>query len=293
MFAYLRTLPAVRSENLEHSLRFPYDQRWLLAAWRLLYFRPGVYEGDASRSSEWNRGAYLAEGLAHCSACHEARNSLGAIRSQTRAPAGGLVLDWYAPSFASPREAGVQQWSEARIVALLKHGIAGAPDSARRASAMGPMAEVVFESLQHVPDEELRAVAVYLRSIPESGSSARGLPHVASPAELASGRRVYAEHCTDCHGDDGEGRAPAAPALADNRAVTLATPINPIRIVLYGGFPPGTAGNPRPFGMPPFAQSLSDEQIGDVLTYVRASWGNATFAVTADEVRAQRTGPLW
>jgi cytochrome c553 len=111
MFAYLRTLSPVRRSDTPHALRFPFGHRSLLAAWRLLYFTAGVYRPDAKRDADWNRGAYLVQGLGHCSACHEARNSLGALRSAGATPAGGLVLSWYAPSLADPQQAGVQDWS--------------------------------------------------------------------------------------------------------------------------------------------------------------------------------------
>jgi mono/diheme cytochrome c family protein len=122
MFAYLKTLPAVQVSNREHQLKFPYNQRWLLAVWRGLFFTPGVYESDPQHDTEWNRGAYLVQGVAHCSACHEARNSLGALRSRDN-PSGGLVLSWYAPSLSVATEAGVQAWSEADIVQLLRAGV--------------------------------------------------------------------------------------------------------------------------------------------------------------------------
>lgn len=290
MFAYLQTLAPITHANREHQLKFPYRYRVLLRGWRLLFFRPGVYEADRSRSAEWNRGAYLVQGVAHCSACHEARNALGAIQSRDN-PAGGLVLDWYAPALTAPREAGLQDWPQTEIVALLRDGIA------LRGNASGPMAEVVYESLQHAPPDDLQAMAAYLKSLPRTAPPAvEGVQRVAPATAEAMRRRgaaLYADRCAQCHGDDGEGRAPAAPALAGNRAVLMASAVDPIRLVLFGGYAPGTAGNPRPFGMPPFAQALSDEQIAEVLTYVRTSWGNEARPVAAAEVIANRTGPLW
>lgn len=290
MYAWLRRQAPVRQANRPHELKFPYGHRLLLLGWRLLFFRPGVYEADPARDAEWNRGAYLVQGLGHCSACHEARNALGAIRSRDN-PSGGLLLNWYAPALGARAEAGVQDWPENEIVALLKTGVAP------RGTVSGPMAEVVYESLQHQDESELRAMAVYLKSLKDGGPpSAAGLPQLAAgqvEAMRGRGARLYGEHCAQCHGDAGEGRAPAAPALAGNRAVTMASAVNPIRLVLFGGYAPGTAGNPRPFGMPPFSQTLSDEQIAEVLTYVRTSWGNDARPVAGVEVSADRAGPLW
>lgn len=293
MFAYLRSLPPLRQANREHELNFPFNYRVLLHGWRLLFFRPGIYEADPAQSAEWNRGAYLVQGLGHCSACHEARNALGAIRSKDN-PSGGLVLNWYAPSLSAPAEAGVQAWSEAEITALLQTG------KAAHGTTLGPMAEVVYESLQHADAAELRAMAVYLKSLPaaEVPADGRREPRTsASPAAAAQQQRrggeVYAEHCASCHGEAGEGVPPAAPALAGNRALTMDSAINPIRIVLFGGYAPGTAANPRPFGMPPFHQQLKDDDIAAVLNYVRSSWGNDARPVSAIEVARNRGGPLW
>jgi mono/diheme cytochrome c family protein len=297
MYDYLRTVQPARRAARPHQLEFPYNNEWLLKLWRRAYFRPGVYEPDGSRSAEWNRGAYIVEGLAHCSACHEARNSLGAARS-THNPAGGLVLNWYAPSLARPEEAGLQQWPQAEIAAFLARGRTGdaANSSAHFAAAMGPMAEVIYESLQRAPAHELNAMAAYLKSIPESAAAASArdpVTQTANDATLDSGRKNYAKHCARCHGDNGEGRPPAALPLAGNRAVTMTNATNPARIVLYGGYPPGSASNPRPFGMPPFADALSNVEIAEILTYVRSAWGNQASAVTPNDVARNRTGPQW
>ncbi|HSW11620.1 MAG TPA: cytochrome c [Solimonas sp.] len=290
MFAYLHSLPPVQAPPREHQLHFPYDQRLLLLAWRALFFRPGVYEPQAQQDAEWNRGAYLVQGLGHCSACHEARNALGAVQSKDN-PAGGLVLNWYAPVLSAPQEAGVQDWSIEDISALLKTG------TAPRGSAFGPMAEVVYESLQHGSDADIRAMAVYLKALkPTAAPLAAGairVPQRDLQGMQQRGAALYEKHCADCHGAQGQGRKPAAPALAGNRAVTMGTAVNPIRAVLFGGYPPGTSGNPRPFGMPPFGSQLNDEQVAELLTYVRSSWGNQARPLSSAEVAKNRQGPLW
>lgn len=288
--AYLRSLPPVRRANRPHELHFPYDQRWLLVAWRALFFRAGGFEPDGARDAAWNRGAYLVQGLAHCGACHEARNALGAIASRDN-PAGGVVLNWYAPALDASAEAGVTRWPEAAVVALLRDGVSNG------ASALGPMAEVTYDSLQHLRENDLHDMAIYLKSLPDRavslGTGTRGLSAKEHDASMARGARLYAGHCADCHGDEGQGRAPAAPALAGNRALTMASTVNPIRAVLYGGYAPGTGGNPQPYGMPPYAAKLSDAEIADLLSYLRASWGNEAPPVFDVDVARQRTGPLW
>jgi mono/diheme cytochrome c family protein len=295
MFAYLKTVPPVSRPTHAQNLAFPYNYRLLLSAWRLLFFRPGVYDSDSTQSAAWNRGAYLVQGLGHCSACHEARNALGAVQSKHN-PAGGLVLNWYAPALTSTREAGVRDWSFPDIVSLLKTGQIGSTSATSpHAATMGPMAEVVYDSLQYTRDEDLRAMAVYLKSLPDTGprSSWGVFQPAATVTILNNGRAIYDKHCAQCHGDNGEGRSPAAPPLAGNRAVTMSSSRNPVRIVLFGGYPPGTAGNPRPFGMPPYFMLLRDEQIADVLSYVRASWGNDAPPVPDREVSDNRGSPLF
>jgi len=294
IYAYLRTIAPAPRANHRHELKFPYNYRILLAAWRWLYFRPGVYQQDPAQDAQWNRGAYLVQGLAHCSACHETRNALGGTRAKA-GPSGGLVLDWYAPSLTSPHEAGVQSWSATDIVTLLKTGRVGT--SFANASTAGPMAEVVADSLQYARQDELQAMAVYLKSLPAS-EPADQVQATAPKYELplairAAGKDLYEKNCADCHGRQGEGHEPAAPPLAGNRAVTMPLAVNSIRMVLFGGYAPGTADNPRPFGMPPYSLTLSDEQIAAVLDYVRTSWGNRASPVFGEDVAANRGNPLW
>ncbi|MFC0252602.1 c-type cytochrome [Massilia consociata] len=293
LFAYFRSLAPQHRPNQPHELAFPYNQQALLAGWRLLYFKPAVFEPQPARGAAWNRGAYLVEGLGHCSACHSTRNRLGATEG---ALSGGLIptIGWYAPSLTARGEAGLGDWDKEHIVALLQTGISP------RGSATGPMAEVVARSLQHLTREDVGAMADYLKSLPATDRAPQGTAQGTNkragerPSEqlLAEGRRLYGTYCVDCHGADGKGKAPAYPPLAGNRAVTLTPAVNAIRIVLNGGFPPGTAGNPRPYGMPPYSHELNDAQVAAVLTYVRASWGNAAPAVSTPEVNRYRSVPL-
>ncbi len=299
MFAYLRTLAPVSQRNRAHELRFPYNHRWLLRIWRSLYFRPGVYQNDPRHDPRWNRGAYLVQGLGHCGACHAARNTLGATLSGA-SPPGALVLSWFAPSLTDAAQAGLHAWQLDDIVTLLRSGAIGTDSpsaSSPHAVTLGPMSEVVYSSLQHLSDDDLRAMAAYLQSLPESGgvaASGRGsVLDRTNDATMFDGRTIYAAHCASCHGDSGEGRAPLGPPLAGNRAVTMDSDVNPIRIVLFGGYPPGTADDPSPFGMPPFLQTLDDGQIAEVLSYIRQSWGNVAPAVGADAVFQNRGSPLW
>jgi mono/diheme cytochrome c family protein len=287
LFAYLRSVAPRRQPNRAHELAFPYNQQLTLAGWRLLYFKPGVYAQDARRDATWNRGAYLVEGLGHCSACHSSRNSLGAVEGPMT---GGLIpmLGWYAPSLGSNAEAGLGSWDSAEVAQLLKTGVSP------RATVFGPMAEVVTQSLQHLTDADLAAMARYLKSLPGDAPPARQAPPPDERGKqvLEQGRQLYGHYCVDCHGADGKGAPPAYPPLAGNRALTMDESANAIRIVLNGGFAPGTAGNPRPYGMPPYSHVLDDEQVAAVVTWVRASWGNRAPPVSGAQVNRYRSVPL-
>ncbi|QAZ40244.1 alcohol dehydrogenase [Methylibium sp. Pch-M] len=290
LFAYLRSLPPVAQARPAHALRFPYDTQAALAVWRALYFEPARFEPEADRPAEWNRGAYLVRGLGHCSACHTQRNALGA--SDLGLPLGGGLIpvqNWYAPSLRSADEAGVAEWSTQDVVDLLKTG------RSARGSAMGPMAEVVARSTQHLDDADLNAMAVYLQSLPQHGARRPRTAHADAAAAASPGSRgakLYEQHCAQCHGPAGEGAAGLYPPLAGNRAVSMDSAANLIRIVQGGGYLPATAGNPRPFGMPPFAHVLDEADTAAVLSYVRGAWGNGAAPVTPLEVLRLRPGAL-
>ena len=187
LYAYLRSLPPQRRPNQPHELDFPYNQQALLAGWRLLYFKPAVFTPEPARGPEWNRGAYLVEGLGHCSACHSTRNRLGASGDTL---SGGLIptIGWYAPSLTAQGEAGLGDWDREHIVALLHTGVSP------RGSATGPMAEVVARSLQHLNINDVGAMASYLKSLPASEASSPADFTPAGEQLLSEGRRLYTTH---------------------------------------------------------------------------------------------------
>ena len=282
LYAYLHALPPVRQANAPHQLRFPYSSQAALAGWRMLYFTPAVFAPAPNRSPQWNRGAYLVDGLGHCSACHASRNAAGASASNFDGALlpGGL---WYAPSLTAAAEAGTGPAGAAELAALLHSGMSAS------ASVAGPMADVVAASLQHLDQSDITAMAVYLAALPATPSPPFVLEQTAPLAQLREqGKQLYDRHCVDCHGVDGKGAPPHYPALAGNRALTMASNVNPIRLVLHGGFAPATSGNPRPYGMPPFGQALDDAEIAALLTYLRSSWGNQAAPVQAREVNRLR-----
>jgi len=281
IYAYLRSVPPAPTANLAHRLRFPYDTQAALAVWRALSFKPEAFVANAGKPAEWNRGAYLVGGLGHCIACHGSRDSLGATQAKLGL-SGGLIAveNWYAPSLADPHQAGVADWPTGDVVALLKNGVAP------RGSVMGPMADVVFRSTQYLSEADLAAMASYLKDLP--GVPAQPAAPVRTAAAstrrdagtMARGAKIYDQQCAYCHGDQGQGAPGAFPPLAGNRAVNMAQTTNLIQVIAHGGYLPSTAGNPRPYGMPPFGQVLDAADVAAVLTFIRGSWGNDSPPVT-------------
>ncbi len=323
LFAYfIHSVAPVAQPNRTHDLPFPYNTQIALAAWRLLFFdkddaikidentpklianeaintpataKNGIKK-DAINALEIERGAYLVRGLGHCSACHAERNALGAsVNDQFLGGALMPMRDWYAPSLMAADQAGVKHWPRQDVVALLKTGIAPT------ASMVGPMAEVVAGSTQFWTDADLQATAAYLQSLPETASAKPfNAASAGNPAQnlllFDRGAELFTKHCATCHGAQGQGMqlegSVALPALAGNRAVTMATTANLTRMILAGGYAPSTAGNPRPFGMPPFVHVLNDKDIAAVTSYIRSAWGNRAEGVTEAEIVQQRNGLL-
>lgn len=283
MYAYLMSLPPVRNPARPSELRWPYSTQAALAAWRWLYFEPGEFQPRPDRSPRWNRGAYLVEGLGHCNACHTGRNWLGGLRAEIAYGGGPIpMLGWDALPLTSARP--LKEAEAADMVELLHAG------SSRRDVTTGPMAEVVWRSLQHLERADVEAMVEYLRSLPHHAAPAVSylrVPESAARQLRQRGLGLYKEHCADCHGAGGEGREREIPALAGNALVTSPSPTNAIQTVMYGGFGPSTRFAPQPWGMPPYAHRLPPEDIAAVLSYVRGSWGNAAPAVSPAEVSRQ------
>jgi mono/diheme cytochrome c family protein len=267
-----------------------------LAVWRSLFFEPSPFQADKAHSAEWNRGAYLVQGLGHCAACHSPRNALGASGAVNDL-SGGLmpVVNWYAPDLTRDTESGMASTPLPEIVRLLRTG------ASNTAQTSGPMGEVVQHSLQHLKETDLQAMAVYLQS--RAQSTPQPAAAKAEPARInlhvaTLGGKVYENQCLQCHGEQGEGVKTASgevayPALSGNRAVLLKDPTNLVQLVLYGGYGPATQGHPRPFGMPPAVLELQDRDIASVLTHLRTRWGNQASEVTplqVNRIRAAQGG---
>lgn len=284
LWAYLRSLPPVMRATPAHDLRWPYGTQAALAVWRSLYFKPAQLQVDPQHSEAYNRGAYLVLGLGHCAACHGARDALGATAALDDLDGGLMpVVHWYAPSLWRAQETALAQTPLDDTVRLLQTG------RSAHAWVTGPMAEVVQHSTQYLNEADLRAMATYLQ-VRARQRDATEPAQTTVPGALASshGAELYDSHCATCHGKHGEGVAHAYPPLAGNRALHMASTVNLVQTLMYGGFGPSTQAQPRPFGMPPFLLTLSDRDMADVLTHIRTQRGHAASPVTEFEVRQVR-----
>ena len=296
ILAWLNTQTPVHQAQTPHSLVWPLGTQAALAVWRSLFFTPSPFQAQSTQTAEWNRGAYLVQGLGHCAACHSSYNALGASGAVDDL-SGGLIpgLNWYAPSLTHERETGLASTPLSEIVRLLRTG------TSQRAQTSGPMGEVVQHSLQYLHPADLQAMAVYLQSRAQQASQPvsanKNFAHPERPRissqVLQHGNKVYQNHCVQCHGEQGQavltrsGQV-AYPALAGNRAVLLGDPTNLVQRVLYGGYGPVTQGHPQPFGMPPFVLALDDRDTAAVLTHLRTQWGNQASEVTPLQVNRIR-----
>jgi mono/diheme cytochrome c family protein len=261
IYAYLRTLKPVRNAVDVNHLQFPFNQRLSMAAWRELYFTARTYQADPARSAAWNRGAYLVEGPGHCSSCHSPRNRMGAIE-EGKEFAGAGIDGWFALNLTSDIAAGLGTWTAAAIATYLKTGT-----YAGKTTVLGPMAEVVRNSTSHLTDADLAAMAQYLKSLP-ADSTLRAGRQILYP-ERQRGATVYLSYCSGCHQADGRGVAGKFPPLAGNPVVIAPDPANVFKVILDGIPKRGTYA-----AMPGFAAQLSNQQIADLVNYLRASWGN-------------------
>jgi len=279
LWMYMRSVKPVRYAVPETNLGFPYNIRLAMMGWNLLFFKNSGFKADLSRSAEWNRGAYLVEGLEHCGACHTPKNLLGGDRDAWLQ--GSNLSEWHAPDITANSYTGIGGWSEQQIVDYLKLG------SNHVAVASGPMAEAVTNSTQHLSDGDLRAMAVYLKSQPDSGTR-KPQPLAADDSNMKMGANVYSANCTACHNSDGKGIPNLATSLAGNPALQAEDASSIISTILQGGRGAVTQGNPTSGAMPAFAWKLSDEQVAAAATYLRNSWGNAASAVKPEEVAGKR-----
>lgn len=277
--AYLATLAPFRNTRPPPQLHWPLNYRVVMRAWNFLFFRPGIFEPYQQESAQWNRGAYLVEGVAHCGGCHTPKNILGADKRR-RAYGGGLADGWFAPRLDGAPRSGLKSWSVDDIVEYLQSGRNG------KSHADGPMADVVVHSTSVMSDADVRAIAVYLKDLPAGAPEPAVSPPL--PAEMTAGKTVYDHACIACHGADGSGAPRIYPPLPGNANLQSADPASTLRIILDGAQTVTTPRAPNAGSMPGYAKQLSDQEIAAVTNYIRNSWGNAAPLVTPAEVRKAR-----
>ena len=277
--AYLATLTPFRNEARPAELRWPFNYRIVMRGWNALFFRPGIFEPNQQKSTEWNRGGYLVTGAAHCGACHTPKNIFGADKRH-QAFGGGSVDGWFAPRLDGAVRSGLKSWSVDDLVEYLASG------RNARTHAAGPMAEVVVNSTSKMSEADIRAIAVYLKDLPAGAPE----PEVASPpqAGMNAGQAVYTHACISCHEKDGSGAPRIYPPLPGNPNLQSADPASTLRIILDGVQTVTTPRAPNPGSMPGYAKQLSDQEIADVANYIRNSWGNAAVPVTPAQVKKAR-----
>ena len=282
MLAFLKTVPAVVERRPANDLSFPFNVRTLIHGWNALFFRAGEFRPDPARPAEWNRGAYLVEGLGHCGACHTPKNALAGDSSE-RPLQGGTLDNGVAPDLTANPRTGLGRWGAEDIVEYLKTG--------RNvfANAGSSMAEVVTYSTSLLSDADLHAVAIYLKDRPASSDTASA---GADAGAMKRGAAVYVDSCTGCHDEQGVGEPRFFPPLSRNAVSQQNDPTGLLHIILAGDRTATTAGRPSPLTMPSFAWKLSDQETADLATYIRNSWGNRASAVSAGQVAEMRKSLL-
>ncbi|MCF5052537.1 c-type cytochrome [Pseudomonas syringae] len=280
LWAYMQTVPAVNNEVVSNQLPFPFNIRLMMMGWNLLFFDNTPFKPGADATEQINRGAYLVDGLGHCAACHTPKNFLGGDKGGAYLQ-GGELAGWHAPEITGNPYVGIGGWSDAQLVQYLKTG------SNHVAVASGPMAEAVTNSTQHMRDEDLYAIAAYLKTLPGSDTLSPRALKARTPL-MQQGANVYSANCSACHNSDGKGINQLASSLADNPGIQAENAQSLITTVLEGGRGAVTLTNPTSGAMPSFAWKLSDQQIAAILSYIRNSWGNAAPEVTTNQVAEVR-----
>ncbi|HEX3859987.1 MAG TPA: cytochrome c [Pseudolabrys sp.] len=278
--AYLKTLQPVRNPRRANELKWGLNHRVFMRGWDMLFFKPGTFKPDPNKSAEWNRGAYLVEGAGHCGACHTPKNALGADKT-SEALNGGVIQDWFAPRIANNMRDGTGAWSVDDIAEYLKTG------RNKHSGATGLMSEVVRDSTSKLSDDDLKAIATYIKDV-DGGPNPPPPPAPPKDKKMSAGEAIFADSCSACHQADGSGVPRMFPPLAGNANVQSRDPTTIIRVILQGAQTAPTDKAPTAFSMPAFDWKLDDGQIAAVASYVRNTWGNSAPPVGPDQVGSLR-----
>jgi mono/diheme cytochrome c family protein len=294
LYAYfMGRVKPVSQPNRSPDIRWPLNMRWPLAIWDGLFVDDGVYRPDANHDAAWNRGAYLIQSLGHCGACHTPRGwffeEQGLTQAKSAYLSGAPLDNWSAADLTGDTSFGLGSWSEADVATFLKTGHNGA------GAAFGSMIDVINYSTQLMTAEDDAAMAHYLKSLAPAHGVTTALKYDDASARAltagkldAPGAREYLQLCAGCHQRDGRGSPPFIPALAGNPAVIDADPVSLVNITLNGSVPVVAGGAPDAYRMVSFRTVLDDQQLADVVSFIRGAWGNGAAPVKADDVAALR-----
>jgi mono/diheme cytochrome c family protein len=280
---FMESVTPVDRKNSPTEIPRPLNWRWPLKLWDMVFTGEIGYRPDPAHDAAWNRGAYLVQGLGHCGSCHTPRGIFFQEKAldgnRTTYLSGGNLDNWFASSLRADPDSGLANWSQADIAQFLKTG------HNSHATAFGTMVDAVNNSTQYMTDSDLTAIATYLKSLPANQRSTD-----VSVADGGPGGKLYAQQCAACHLADGKGHAPYIAPLAGNPVVLDTDPTSLINITLNGSSRVVVAGMPDAYRMPQFRVLLKDEDIADIVSFIRSSWGNRAGAVTGAQVAKIRSG---
>jgi len=290
---FMKEVPPVHQANIASEISWPLNMRWPISLWNVVFVDHSPYEAKRDHDADWNRGAYLVQGLGHCGACHTPRGLAWDEKSLdegSNSYLSGAMLDfWSAPNLRGDVNAGLGRWAKEDIAEFLKTG------HNRDGTVFGSMIDVINNSSPYLSDADVNAMAIYLKSLPGvDGSGAVFAANDETAKALraghvdATGAATYVGHCVSCHVDDGKGFAPYLPPLAGNPTVLDRDPSSLINLVLNGANPIVVKGTPDAYRMPQFRIILSDSEVADVVTFIRNAWGNHGAPVTPEEVAEMR-----
>jgi alcohol dehydrogenase (quinone), cytochrome c subunit len=289
---FMKEVPPVKQANKPNEIPWYLSARWPLALWSAIFAPKTGYAARQDREAAWNRGAYLVQGLGHCGACHTPRGwafQEKALDDGSGAYLQGAELDaWFAPNLRGDVRTGLGDWSQDDIAAFLKTG------HNDKGVVFGSMLDVINNSTPYLTDDDLHAMAVFLKSLPATAQQAKFAYDDTATKALQSGKpqprgaAIYLGSCASCHGIDGKGQAPFMPPLAGNAVVLDSDPSSLVNLVLNGADPIVVKGVPDAYRMPQFRVQLNDEEVAEVLSFVRGAWGNEAAAVTTEAVKTLR-----
>jgi len=290
---FMEGVPPAAVPNKPSEIPAPLNWRWPLKIWNLVFAPSPGFTPNKEKDAAWNRGAYLVEGLGHCGACHTPRGiafqEKGLDASDGDFLAGAELDNWHASNLRGDQREGLGRWSEAETALFLKTG------HNSFSTAFGTMIEVINNSTQYLTDEDATAMAVYLKSLPPVGDPNATYTYDQTTTDAllsgkvsAPGERLYLQHCAACHGHDGKGHAPYLPPIAGNPTIVDNNPVSLINVTLNGSARIVVQGMPDAYRMPQYRVLLNDQQIADILTFIRRGWGHTAPAVSAERVKALR-----